>query len=153
MIYGKIFLNDEGKLIFDAVPKYVRFHVYPAVPYVDENGVMHSYKTVTVTPVDCIAISREAKEKILEKFQFRNEKLTVEFNGVLQFIRYPRSREGEYGVLVFVPDEGKPYLTVDPEGILRVDRTNGFYLSVVNYMQVFDNAFLEKLDLSEPYGE
>lgn len=153
MIYAKIFLNSEGKLVFDAIQEYVRYHVYPAVPYVDDDGKECRNLSVTLTMVEEVAISPEAKSVLLEKFSFRNDNLELSLvEGDFEFISYgSRGREGEHGAFSFVPDSGKSSKTLDPDGIISIDRRFGYSLNIVNFMQVFDNDFLVKLDISKPY--
>lgn len=153
MLYAKIFLNAEGKVIFDAVRQYVQYHVYPAFPYVDEDGKEHQSRIVTITQVSEAAISKEAKAALLQAFRWDNDKLIFTPYGDFKFIKYNNRimRENEYGSFSFAPDEGKSSKTLDTDGEIYVNRTHGFNIKVIEYMQVFDNDFLMGLDITKPY--
>lgn len=149
MIFAKIY-SDGDDIVFESVKKEVKFYVDLAGEH--EDGRIYVFTIISHT--NHVAISREAKSTLEQVVSYQNPNfVTNPMLGRIQFTYSPREREGLRGNLYFVPDEGKFSYRMNTRGKIELSYLNGFDMRALDDMKIFDNEFLKKLDISEPFDE
>ena len=138
MIYAKIYLDtdENGREMF----------VFEATPVSDH--ICNVSFRVRIVGAESVAISPEAKDKLLKRLNDRGSLDLIYYGGDVEF-------DGPgYGVFSFRPDKGEICKkTIGVDARFSVCTKNGVSREMLEYMLLVDNEVLKTLDLTTPVDE
>lgn len=149
MLYSKIYLDkdeDGGDLlVFDSVKEEHRSKITLSGKKKGYGGYEYYDRFIKIYDSRNVAISREAKEKLL--YKINNESKASRFNGNFKF--YKESIFYSPNPLV----EGQTKCVLAQGELLEVEVGDGISLECIERMIFLENETLIKLDISAPVDE